>query len=381
MGKKRIILSIASFFAQFTICMVNFAMVYYMKYRFGLSAGVIGIASSIYTVTYFISAMSFSNLFTNMNKKLMLAVAMFGMAFCNLFILLTSHVAVLYVLLGLYGVAMSFLWPNIEAWITENEEGNELSKSVSSFNFSWSFGAGLSTMVGGFLVEAGIKVPIIAGIFIFILVFLLFIPLKISKNVKAKEQEELLADHSTSLRYLSWTGIFISYACYSLMINIFPLYSTEVLGFSESDAGTLLLFRGMTSCFSFILFSKLDFWQFKKSVILASQLILALLFIAFSFMQEKITIAVFFVAYGIVFALVYEMSIFHGASGAAHREKRMVVHEVLINIGMVLGSSLGGVIYERFSFSATLYVLSAIAFLSLGLESLLYNIRFGSKQA
>lgn len=381
MGKKRVILSIASFLAQFTICMVNFAMVYYMKYRYGLSAGTIGIASSIYTVTYFISAMGFSGLFSRLDRKLMLAVALIGMAACNLLILLTSHVFLLYFLLGLYGVAMSFLWPNVEAWITENEEAGELSKSVSAFNFSWSFGAGLSTMAGGVLVELGISVPIVSGIFIFILAFLICLPLGARKNAELKKEEIVQEDRSTSLRYLSWTGIFISYACYSLMINIFPLYSTEVLGFTESDAGTLLLFRGMSSCFSFIVFSRLHFWQFSKTVVLSSQFFLALLFLCFPLLQGRVAIAVFFVVYGILFALVYEMSIFHGASGAVDREKRMVVHEVLINIGMVLGSSAGGMIYEKYSFSLTLYVLSAVAVALLAAEMLMYHFVFEAKKS
>lgn len=381
MGKKRVILSAASFLAQFTICMVNFAMVYYMKYRYGLSAGTIGIASSIYTVTYFIAAMAFSGVFSRLDRKVMLAVALIGMAACNMLILMTSQVLLLYVLLGLYGVAMSFLWPNVEAWITENEEAEELSRSVSAFNFSWSFGAGLSTMAGGVLVELGISVPIVAGIFIFILAFLLCLPLGTTKNAVLKEKEVVRDDRSTSLRYLSWTGIFISYACYSLMINIFPLYSTEVLGFTEADAGTLLLFRGMSSCISFIVFSRLHFWQFNKAVILSSQLLLALLFPCFPLLHGRAGIALFFVIYGILFALVYEMSIFHGASGAVDREKRMVVHEVLINVGMVLGASAGGMIYERFSFSLTLYALSAVAVAALAAETLIYHFVFDAKRA
>ena len=56
------------------------------------------------------------------------------------------------------------------------------------------------------------------------------------------------------------------------------------------------------------------------------------------------------------------MSIFHGASGAKNRERRMIVHEVLLNIGMVLGATMGGIIYEHFSFSLILYFLSLTAF-------------------
>ena len=69
-----------------------------------------------------------------------------------------------------------------------------------------------------------------------------------------------------------------------------------------------------------------------------------------------------------VFAFLYEMSIFHGASGTSRRERSMVIHEVLLNVGMVLGASFGGIIYERYSFSAILHMLSALIFMAFVIE-------------
>ena len=68
------------------------------------------------------------------------------------------------------------------------------------------------------------------------------------------------------------------------------------------------------------------------------------------------------------------MSIFHGSSGAEDKEKRMIVHEVLLNIGMVAGATAGGIIYQMVSFSAILYILSAVAFSFFLLELLISAI-------
>ncbi len=364
MNKKKIALCIASFFSQFSICMVNFAMIYFMREKYSLSSSVIGIASSIYTVTYFISCLAFSPVYPRLKRRTKAFIALFGMAVTNIIILSFSSVGLMYLMLALYGVTMSFLWPNIEDWITEGEEGRQLAKATGGFNFSWSFGAGLSTMVGGFLVEMSPSVPIAVGALIFLLVLAFLLKLDGTRvEVKNGKKEEGSTGRATLLRYFSWCGNFLNYSCYSLLINIFPLYAMDVLGFSESISGTLLLFRGMTTCFSFIFFSRFPFWQFSKVSVLLSQFALSILFFIFSFLSSSLSIALFFIAFGIVFALLYQMSIFHGASGASNREKRMIIHEVLLNIGMVTGSSLGGIIYEHFSFTAILYILSAVALL------------------
>ena len=137
MKRKRLILCVSSFLAQLSICMANFALIYYMRDKFLLQPSQIGIASSIYTVTYFLSCLAFSPLFAHLKRKAKAFIAFLGMAFTDTFIILTESTAILYLMLALYGVAMSFLWPNIEDWITEGESGVALAKATGSFNLSW----------------------------------------------------------------------------------------------------------------------------------------------------------------------------------------------------------------------------------------------------
>ena len=355
--------------------MINFAMIYYLRGKYGLSSSLIGVASSIYTVTYFISCLSFSSLYPHLRRAQKVFIAFFGMAFFNVILLLCDSVVLTFVSLGLYGVAMSFLWPNMEDWITEGCESDELSKATNSFNFSWSLGAGLSTMIAGILVEISPQLPIAIASFLFILILIFLLQLNRAtgeNDVKTERRENI--GRPTLLRYFSWCGNFLNYACYSLIINIFPLYALDILGYDEATSGTLLIFRGLSSCLAFTLFSRLSFWQFNKRVVLLSQLALSILFLIFSRLTSFFSIAVFFVFFGTLFSLLYEMSIFHGASGAKNRERRMIVHEVLLNIGMVLGATMGGIIYEHFSFSLILYFLSLTAFVLFCAENIVIFI-------
>lgn len=360
--------------SQFTICMVNFGMIYYMKFRFSLSSGTIGIASSIYTVTYFVSCLLLEKPLCKVGRKTKAVLSLCGMGLSHLLILLSPSSAFLYPLLAFYGVAMSLLWPNVEAWMTEGDDDAELAKSVSAFNFSWSFGAGLSTMAGGLLVELGASVAVAVGVVLFFATALVLVPMKSDGCVSdgPAEKDRPAVDRSTDLRYLCWTGIFLSYSCYSLMINIFPLYAYDNLGFSEGLTGILLLARGLVSCFFFLVFSRMEFWKFSFRTIIASQCALGILFMAFALVSGVVSYAVCFMLFGIVFSLVYDLSIFHGAAGAVDKDRRMVIHEVLINVGQVLGSILGGIVYEHVSFQAILYFLAILAIILATSETLAY---------
>ena len=374
MNRRKKTLALVSFMAQFTICMVNFALIYHMKFRFAFSSGAIGIASSIYTVTYFISCLALERPLRNLGRRFKAMASLFGMGISHLAILLAPSSWMVYPLLAFYGVSMSLLWPNMEAWITSGDDGEELPKSLSLFNFSWSFGAGLSTMVGGFLVEIGSGFAVAFSVMLFFVTSILLLSLRRESGDAIQHHEERKeVGESTDLRYFSWVGIFLSYSCYALMVNIFPLYAFEHLGFSEGLTGTLLLVRGMTACFSFLILARLSFWKFNMKTIAITQALLAFIFIALAEMTSPLGYAAVFLLYGFVFALVYELSIFHGAYGAENPDRRMVIHEVLINVGQVLGSVLGGVLYQKYPFKLILMLLSLITISALLVETVTYN--------
>ena len=375
MKRKRMVLCVSSFAAQLSICMINFALIYYLRGKYNLSPSLIGIASSIYTVSYFISCIALSSLSSTLKRLEKAFIAFFGMALSNLVLIIVNSIFLTFLMLALYGCAMSFLWPNIESWITEKEDGRDLAIATNSFNFSWSLGAGLSTMIVGLLSSLSPSLPIAFSCLLFITIFfLLFITSYKEGDEKLENGSDIVTGKETALRYFSWCGNFLNYTCYSLIMNIFPLYALEHLSFDERTSGFLLLFRGLSSCISFLVFSRFRFWQFNHRVVLFSQLSLSLLFLAFIHLTSFSSLVVFFTIFGFFFSLLYEMSIFHGSSGAEDKEKRMIVHEVLLNIGMVAGATAGGIIYQMVSFSAILYILSAVAFSFFLLELLISAI-------
>jgi len=356
------VLNVASFVAQLTIAMVNLAMVYHLRGFFHLTADKIGIAASVSTGAYLLFCILLSPYTVLFKPRNLVEISLLGMAVSVGFFASTANLGVAYASLAFYGVFMSLLWPQIEGWFSRGKEGAQLSRVSNSFNFSWSIGVGVSSFVAGVLVERSTTLPFFVSIVLFLLVFLMIatssalVPgIRAMKSEKEENRESDKVDESTPLRFYCWIGVIILYTGMSVILTIFPLYAQDVLKISESFTGLLLLFRGVATCISFLLLGKFVFWHFKKRYIFLVQTLFALSCLVLTGFSSMLAYGLFFLLFGILFATAYAQSMFHGASGSINRSQRMIMHEVLLTVGTIIGAVLGGYLYETFSFSLVLY--------------------------
>lgn len=362
------VLNSASFFAQFAISMVNLALVYHLSIRFSLSAQMIGLSAAIYTSTYFICCLALGPLAAHLRPRHSVELSMIGMALSIAVIVGASSVAVALLALVSYGIFMSFLWPQIESWIARGKEGRELNRATSSFNVSWSVGSALSPLLTGFLVEGSTVLPLIAGIGIFVAVFLLIVistylvpGIKAVVSERKNIEQSGAEDQSTPLRFLSWAGILTVYASLAVILTIFPLHAMENLPFTERTVGFFLLVRGLSTVVMFVILGKTSWWHFNKPLIIVTLVVFAGVCMFGTLIGSFALYTLFFLLFGILFALAYSFSIFHGASGSIHRSRRMLIHEILLTIGTVVGSIMGGSIYELVDFNTVLYACAIFA--------------------
>lgn len=376
------VLNVASFLGQLSIAMVNLAIVYYLRSRFNLSAQMIGIATSVYTFTYFLFCIIGGGVCSRMRPRHCIELSMVGMGVSIASLIFCGKLWQVFLSLALYGSFMSLLWPQVEGWFSRGKEGAQLNRVTSSFNFSWSFGAGLSPYIAGVLVERSVTLPLAAGIGVFTVVFLLiFLASAIVPGIRAVGSEHAhvgenqAEDHSTPLRYLCWAGIVMVYTGLSVVQTIFPLFAQDVMRIPESTAGFLLLIRGISTCCMFMFLGKTCWWQFRLSVILCVQLLFGLVCLlgmaipVSASMSTLVAYGAFFLVFGILFAIAYTLSMFHGASGCVNRSRRMMIHEVLLTIGTIVGAIFGGTIYEHFSFQQVLLAIFLFVMIPLMVET------------
>lgn len=182
------------------------------------------------------------------------------------------------------------------------------------------------------------------------------------KSEKEENRDTDRVDTSTPLRFYCWIGVIMLYTGMSVILTIFPLYAQDKLLISESRTGLLLLFRGVSTCISFLLLGKFGFWHFKKRYIFLVQILFALSCLVLTGFSSMLAYGLFFLLFGLLFATAYAQSMFHGASGSINRSHRMIIHEVLLTVGTIIGAVLGGHLYESSSF--------ALVLLSIGLGTL-----------
>jgi len=341
--------------------MVNLALVYHMRLTFGLSAQMVGISAAVYTSTYFISCIVLGPLASRMRPRHSVVLSVMGMAAAIALVSLTRQVVIAFIALVLYGIAMSFLWPQIEEWLARGKEGRQLNRATSSFNVSWSIGTALSPLIAGLLLERNIRAPLVLGIGVFIAIGILIVSAtRLVPAIRAVTSEHTSlqgstqVDASTPLRFLSWAGVLTVYASLAVTLTIFPLHAMDHLPFTQSVVGVLLLIRGLATVAMFIVMGKTSIWHFNRTWVILTQILVAVLCLWGMNINGFISYTLFFFLFGILFAMAYSFSIFHGASGSINRSSRMLIHEILLTIGTVLGSVVGGTLYEYIDYNMVL---------------------------
>ena len=367
-------LALSTFLSQGSIVIFNFTLVYYLR-ECGIDSVGIGLASSIYPTLYFLGCIFMPKLLPSLNGKARILAANIGMAFTGLVLTFIKNEALIMTDLVFYGLFQSLLWTNMETWITGGKEGDELTSRLTLFNFSWSFSVGLATSFSGFVSEYSTRLSIWSGC-VFFLISALLVALSGRSYDSKKEKEEIVSeDHSSPLRFPSWAGVLLVYTGYSLVLTVFPQYAMDTLGYSESVTGNILLFRGISVTIAFLIMQKVRVWQKGVGPILGSQAFFAILTFLMLFLRSIAAFAILFALYGFVFALSYDLSIFHGAEGAKDRHKRMVIHEVLLTLGTIIGSLVGGFVYQYFSFKTLVLTISILSVVIVVIEALALSIK------
>jgi len=131
------------------------------------------------------------------------------------------------------------------------------------------------------------------------------------------------------------------------------------LGMTETAVARLLLFFSLFNIVGFVILGRMVFRHFRLYPIMISLLTRSLAFILLIWATFSLPIAMIMALFGLTTSVAYSAGIFHGTSGSVNRAKRMAIHEAMPAFGIVLGSVLGGVIYQRFS-APVLYGLTGL---------------------
>ncbi len=355
-NQQSLLIYTISFLGQLSMAIINLGLIFFMKAVFKLDPQSIGLFAAISALSYLVGILVLKHLVSAFPPPKTILIAAIGMFLSGSAVLIVKTAWPAFILYAFYGIFMSFFWPPLMGWLSRDKEKKELGKSIANFNLSWTWGMIAGPFIAGLLSEKSAAYAIEAdgGILLIIVIILTVVSrlpsiLAVPSNHDHKKAIHQ-TDASTYLRYVCWIGLISGYFVFGITMNIFPLYAQDVLHMPESTIGFLLLIRGLITALVFMVMGKFHLWHFRFSSIVVFQALLAASLLVGLIADTVILLAVFFTLFGASFSGIYTISIFHGAAGSSDREHRMAIHEVMLTVGIVSGSFLGGVLYQRMSY-------------------------------
>jgi len=227
----------------------------------------------------------------------------------------------------------------------------------------------LAPWLGGLLVEGDPRWPFYAAMGL-LTVTGLFFPLGAKLFPGLKDRQAPAGEDAdpvpglsgpTPLRHPARLGVATAYFLTGALLFIFPAYAKESLGFSESLTGSFLLVRLAVATLGFEIWGRWTFWHFRFGPVAGAMAALLVLIILLPLGSAVWQFYLLFAAVGLVFSFLYSYALFHGVAGSRHRERSMTIHEAVLNVGLFLGTALGGWISETWSMAATFGVCAVVA--------------------
>ncbi|MBN2130803.1 MAG: MFS transporter [Sedimentisphaerales bacterium] len=255
---------------------------------------------------------------------------------------------------GMGGAAMALYWPFLMSWVSANYEGVELNRRFGRYNGSWSGGALIGPLIGGWLVGADPLYPMVVGL---VCLAVSFVMLGFARNhgdesacADAPENGATEAVPSVRVlggyRWISRVALFCAWASHAIARSQFALLFTG-FGYSEPQFGIFLTIFAVCNFLALVGAGRWAFWHFWFGPIVVAQAALA---VALLMIVYGRTLAVFYpaaVILGLAFGFAYSSHLFYGASTSRKRSVSMAVHEIVISLGITVGAGTGGVLAKH----------------------------------
>ena len=337
---------------------LNFALVFYAHDKFGADTFQASLFGSLYSLSYLLCC-SFGGKLLQKIPPLRSILLAISFVFIGLWMMLKAPtLTIAYIVQTGIGISISLFWPQLMGWLSSGQEGKQLARATSFFNFSWSTGTIVAPFLAGFLSDLNGVYPLYACL-AFTAVNGLYVALAgyrlqhdetataAATTTSSTAAQQQLGDHSPTIRFPAWYGLVCAWFAIGFLYNSYPLMAEQSLGFSRQHIGNLILLRALFATIMMTAMGFCSFWQFRYWQLIAGHLLLAVNMLLFGFASNSVSITMLISMSGILCAHAYTNSMFHGISGSTNRTLRMAIHEAALSIGAVIGGAATGWLFER----------------------------------
>ena len=338
---------------------LNFALVFYAHDKFGADTFQASLFGSLYSLSYLLCC-SFGGKLLQKIPPLRSILLAISFVFIGLWLMLNAPtLTIAYIVQTGIGISISLFWPQLMGWLSSGQEGKQLARATSFFNFSWSTGTIVAPFLAGFLSDLNGVYPLYAclaftamnGLYVAAAGYRLHheetATTVTSATTTSATNSQPTEDHSPTIRFPAWYGLVCAWFAIGFLYNSYPLMAEQSLGFSRQHIGNLILLRALFATIMMTAMGFCSFWQFRYWQLIAGHLLLAVNMLLFGFASGSVSITMLISISGVLCAHAYTNSMFHGISGSTNRTLRMAIHEAALSIGAVIGGAATGWLFER----------------------------------
>jgi MFS family permease len=355
---------------------ISLGFVFHLRTALGLEPATIGLFLSFTHVCYLVACLTLSRVLARVLPRRAMFVSSAACALLAVAMVASPWLPLVFVLCGAFGAIQALFWPPVVGWLSTGTEGAALGRAVARFNIAWSIGAIASPWVGGSLSEiAGSVAMLFGGAASAVVAALLAAASRLLPSVRDDrhtesrvESVEGAEDRSTPVRFPAWVGVAVAWLLMGVLFSAFPIYATEQLGFTRTFVDTLLLMRALFAAVVFGAMGRWSFWQFRGTPMVVAQVLLAAAAAGLALARSPLAVGATLCAVGMLGAVAYVESVFHGVAGSLQRARRMAIHEALLTVGALGGALVGGWFYQARGMPFVLVSYSLLLFATAGLQ-------------
>lgn len=280
--------------------------------------------------------------------------------------------------LGLWTVSVCFVWPSLEALVSEGASVN-LSDMVGFYNITWAFGSATSYFTAGLLLE---RLGMQSLFWLPLAVVALQLPLtplavhlaKRGKNRSAAPAPAAAEQGTAAGRrflHLAWFANPLSYVAINTVLPLVPSIAGK-LHLSTGVAGIVCSVWMFARLFAFVLLWKWTWWHYRFRFLAGSFALMIAGFAGIVSAGSPAMLLVAQAAFGVSVGLIYYSSLYYSMNVSSERGAHGGLHEAMIGAGLFLGPACGACSAIFLPSLASASVMSVGGLLGAGFLALLF---------
>ena len=339
--------------------------VFYARDQLGAAGTQVGWLTGLFTLVYTIFVTVLSRYYRRVrDPRFLLLPAALGMSLVSLVPAAGPGYGMLLGSTALYGALLAAVWPLAISWVSQDAEGEALSRRVGWFSVAWAPGIFAGPLVAGWSYERAVNAPFVLAAALLVAAAGVFAlaPGRRGVSSRATAAESAAGgEHGGGdqprldrgidvgrLRLLAWISAIAVFTTGGAVRALLPLWGIDDLALGQSEVGSLLLVRPAVMALLLPLLGQLRFWQFKRWPLGSAALAAATAVVLVPRIGPLAGVVAMLVITGAAAAMVAQSSLFHAISGAAGEQRagRAALMESAIAGGLIVGSVGTGVLYD-----------------------------------